>query len=72
MRFIFGVLSKQWEYSFDPEFSIPESNRIITYNGVKGRHGFYDFPNGIQIKSAGEREDPDSDAAKSMGADAHY
>ena len=40
------------------------------YNGVKGRHGFYDFPNGIQIKSAGEREDPDSDAAKSMSADA--
>jgi hypothetical protein len=40
------------------------------YNGVEGRHGFYDFPNGIQIKSAGEREDPDSDAAKSMSADA--
>ena len=30
------------------------------YNGVEGRHGFYDFPDGIYFVSAGER-DPDSD-----------
>ena len=30
------------------------------YNGVEGRHGFYDFPDGIFFISAGAR-DPDSD-----------
>jgi len=39
------------------------------YNGVKGRHGFYEFENGVQIKSAGNRADPDSDEAKQMTAD---
>ncbi len=37
------------------------------YNGVKARHGFYDFPEGISIVSAGER-DPDADDVSGMSA----
>lgn len=37
------------------------------YNGVKARHGFYDFPEGISIVSAGDR-DPDADDVSGMSA----
>ena len=37
------------------------------YNGVKGRHGFYDFVNGIDVVSAGER-DPDAQDVTGMSA----
>jgi hypothetical protein len=37
------------------------------YNGVKARHGFYDFPNGIDVVSAGER-DPDATDVTGMSA----
>jgi hypothetical protein len=37
------------------------------YNGVKARHGFYEFPDGISIVSAGER-DPDADDVSGMSA----
>ena len=37
------------------------------YNGVKARHGFYEFPEGIAIVSAGER-DPDADDVSGMSA----
>jgi phosphopantetheine adenylyltransferase len=37
------------------------------YNGVKARHGFYDFEGGVKIVSAGER-DPDSDDVSGMSA----
>jgi hypothetical protein len=36
------------------------------YNGVKARHGFYDF-NTINVKSAGER-DPDAEGISGMSA----
>ena len=39
---------------------------VNKYNGVKGRHGFYDFVN-IKILSAGDR-DPDADGAEGMSA----
>jgi hypothetical protein len=38
------------------------------YNGVDARHGFYDFEE-IEVVSAGNRVDPDSDEAKKMTAD---
>ena len=41
---------------------------IPKYNGVDGRHGFYDFEE-IKVVSAGDRVDPDSDEAKKMTAD---
>ena len=37
------------------------------YNGVKGKHGFYDFVDGIQIVSAGDR-DPDAEGVSGMSA----
>ena len=50
---------------------VAEFDKLLNkYNGVKGRHGFYEFEDGVKIKSAGNRADPDSDAAKTMSADA--
>ena len=37
------------------------------YNGVKGRHGFYNFNGGVKVVSAGER-DPDADDVSGMSA----
>ena len=37
------------------------------YNGVKGRHGFYEFEGTINVLSAGER-DPDDENAAGMSA----
>jgi hypothetical protein len=47
---------------------IKEFQQILKkYNGVKGKHGFYDFADGIEVVSAGER-DPDSDDVSGMSA----
>jgi hypothetical protein len=40
---------------------------LTTYNGAKGRHGYYDFEDGIEIASAGER-DPDAEGVSGMSA----
>jgi hypothetical protein len=37
------------------------------YNNVSGKHGYYDFPDGILVVSAGDR-DPDSDDVDGMSA----
>ena len=37
------------------------------YEGVKGKHGFYSFPEGIEIVSAGDR-DPDADDVSGMSS----
>lgn len=37
------------------------------YNGIKGRHGFYNFEGGVKIISAGQR-DPDADDVTGMSA----
>ena len=37
------------------------------YNGVKGRHGFYDFSGGLKVISAGDR-DPDAEGVSGMSA----
>jgi len=37
------------------------------YNGVKARHGFYNFENGIKVVSAGDR-DPDAEGVEGMSA----
>ena len=47
---------------------IPDFKKLLNkYNGVKSRHGYYDFSDGIEIVSAGER-DPDSDDVSGMSA----
>jgi hypothetical protein len=40
---------------------------LTTYNGAKGRHGYYDFKDGIDVISAGER-DPDAEGVSGMSA----
>ena len=40
---------------------------LNTYNGEKKAHGFYDFEDGIQVESAGER-DPDAVGVEGMSA----
>ena len=57
-RTIVGVVGSDRLLEFD--------TRIKKYNGVKGRHGFYNFQK-ITIISAGER-DPDADGAEGMSA----
>ena len=48
---------------------VPEFRALIPkYNGVKGRHGFYDFEYGIEVKSAGERDPDSDDAVEAMSA----
>lgn len=37
------------------------------YNGVEGRHGIYNFENGVEVVSAGER-DPDAEGVEGMSA----
>ena len=47
---------------------VSEFNNVLNkYNGVEGRHGFYDFEGGIKIVSAGER-DPDAEGVSGMSA----
>ena len=47
---------------------ISEFNKLLKqYNGVKGRHGYYNFKDGIEIISAGER-DPDATGVSGMSA----
>ena len=42
-------------------------NVLNKYNGVEGRHGFYEFEGGVKIVSAGER-DPDAEGVSGMSA----
>ena len=47
---------------------VKEFKKLLNqYNGSKGRHGYYNFKDGIQIASAGER-DPDAEGVTGMSA----
>lgn len=47
---------------------IKEFQKLLNqYNGAKGRHGYYDFKDGIRVASAGER-DPDAEGVSGMSA----
>jgi len=47
---------------------ISEFQKLLKkYNGTKARHGFYDFKDGIEVVSAGER-DPDAEGVEGMSA----
>jgi hypothetical protein len=47
---------------------VSEFQKLLTkYNNIKGKHGFYDFVDGIEVVSAGER-DPDAEGVKGMSA----
>ena len=47
---------------------VSDFNKLINkYNGVKSKHGFYEFDNGVKVVSAGER-DPDATGVEGMSA----
>ena len=71
---VFYIASALYDEGFTRLKMVVGSDRVSEfktilkkYNGVKGKHGFYDFPDGIEIVSAGER-DPDSDDVSGMSA----
>lgn len=68
------VATKLYDEGFTKVSMVVGSDRVSEfetllnkYNGVKARHGYFNFKNGIQIVSAGER-DPDSDDVSGMSA----
>jgi len=74
IRNIFDVLTKLYEEGYNQVNMVVGSDRVgefekITnkYNGVKGRHGFYNFQGGVNIISAGDR-DPDAEGVTGMSA----
>ena len=40
---------------------------LLRYNGIKSRHGYYNFTGGIKVVSAGQR-DPDAEGVEGMSA----
>jgi hypothetical protein len=74
IKTLFDLLTKLYEEGYNKVNLIAGSDRVpeyqaltAKYNGVKGRHGFYNFEGGVNIISAGER-DPDADGATGMSA----
>ena len=68
------VVSKLYDEGYTKVTMIVGSDRVSEfetllnkYNGVKARHGYFNFKDGVQIVSAGER-DPDSDYVSGMSA----
>ena len=71
---VFDIASSLYDQGFTRLVMVVGSDRVsefrkllTKYAGVKARHGFYDFPDGIDIISAGER-DPDAEGVTGMSA----
>jgi|TARA_R110000764_G_scaffold38503_4_gene85398 hypothetical protein len=74
VKTIFDLLTKVYDSGFTTLTLIAGSDRVTEYetiankyNGVKARHGFYNFEGGVKVVSAGER-DPDAEGATGMSA----
>ena len=74
MRTAFDVIGALYDQGFTKVTFVAGEDRVVEfnklfnkYNGVKGRHGFYQFENGVKVVSAGER-DPDAEGAIGMSA----
>ena len=68
------VLTKLYDEGYTQVTMVVGSDRVTEfetllnkYNGVKARHGYFNFKNSVQIVSAGER-DPDADDVSGMSA----
>jgi len=68
------VVAKLYDEGYTKVTMVVGSDRVTEfetllnkYNGVKARHGYFNFKDGVQIVSAGER-DPDSDDVSGMSA----
>lgn len=73
-RTVIEVAVKLYDQGFTKLSMVAGSDRVSEfetllnrYNGVKARHGFYQFEGNIRVISAGER-DPDSDEVSGMSA----
>ena len=74
IRNAMDILVKLYDQGFTKVTMVVGSDRVnefaaLTnkYNGVKARHGLYNFQDGINVVSAGER-DPDADDVSGMSA----
>ena len=74
MRTAFDVVSALYDQGFTKvsmvvgEDRLTEFDKLLNkYNGQKGRHGFYQFENGVKVVNAGTR-DPDAKGAAGMSA----
>ena len=74
VRTVLDIAVKLYDQGFTKVSMVAGSDRVKEfdillnkYNGVKSRHGFYEFQGAINIVSAGER-DPDADGATGMSA----
>ena len=74
VRSVFDILPKLYDQGFTKVTMVVGSDRVNEfsiqtnkYNGVKARHGFYNFKDGVNVISAGER-DPDSEGVEGMSA----
>jgi len=74
VRNVFDVLVKLYDQGFTKVTMVVGSDRVNEfsiqtnkYNGVKSRHGLYNFEDGINVVSAGER-DADADDVSGMSA----
>lgn len=72
VRTIFDLLTKLYDQGYTKANLVAGSDRVPEYaalvnkyNGVKGRHGFYNFEGGVNVISAGQR-DPDADGVEGM------
>jgi hypothetical protein len=74
VRNVLDIATKLYDQGFTKVNMVAGSDRVREfdillnkYNGVKAKHGFYNFEGVINVLSAGER-DPDSEGAKGMSA----
>jgi hypothetical protein len=72
-KIMFNILSELYGAGYENVVMVVGSDRvkefetlINKYNGVSGRHGFYDFQT-VEVVSAGDR-DPDADDVTGMSA----
>lgn len=74
VRHVMDIAVKLYDQGYTKVSMVAGSDRVKDfeillnkYNGVKARHGFYEFKDKIQVISAGER-DPDAEGVTGMSA----
>jgi hypothetical protein len=74
IKTIFDILTQAYNDGYTQFTLVAGSDRVPAfsdlikkYNGVEGKHGLYNFVDGLKVVSAGER-DPDSEGVEGMSA----
>ena len=75
VRTVFDIAVKLYDQGFTKVQMVVGSDRVREfdtllnkYNGVKGRHGFYEFEGTINVLSAGERDPDNPDSTEGISA----